>query len=623
MLKSMATVSISGMLKDKLTAIARAGFQGVEIFESDLLASPQPASEIGAMLRDLGLACTALQPLQCFEGMPAHLRPRAFERAERRFDVMRDLGTELLIVTSNVDPEALGHGDRIADDLRELGQHAAARGLRVGYEALAWGKYINDHRDAWAIVQQVAHPAVGLVLDSFGTLKGGGPLESLRSMDVAKLFHVQIADAPDLPTSPEWLSQHFRCMPGQGDLAVVEFAAVVQDLGYDGALSLEIFNDHFRSAPTDGIALDGMRALTWLFEELERARRRRSLPIPDPRVVCQNVEFFEFCASDEEAPRLEQMLRKMGFVPTERHRRKAVTRWRQGEINLIVNCEPEGFAPAFRSAHGASVCAIGLRVDDPHAALERARGLRIGTYTQDVGPGEFRIPAVVGVGNSLIYFFSTAFAAPIWDTEFLPVKDEPDHGGVGLCWVDHFTQVMSNKEMPSWLLFYLSLFEATKVAATEVAEPAGLTLSQALQSKSGRLRIVLNEPESDQTLASRFLNSYGGAGLQQIAFATDDIFLTAKKMRALGMEFLGIPENYYTHVGAEFGLDAAALRRLKEFNILYDRDATGEYFHIYTRAFAKRFFFEIVERRGYQGYGFANSAIKYGAQSQFRNQPPQ
>ncbi|MDE2220936.1 MAG: sugar phosphate isomerase/epimerase, partial [Gammaproteobacteria bacterium] len=258
MLKSIATVSVSGMLKDKLTAIAHAGFAGVEIFESDLLASPYPASDIGAMIRDLGLVCTALQPLECFEGMPAHLRERAFARAERRFEVVRELGADLLIVTSNVDPESLGHRDRIADDLRELGQRAAARGLRVGYEALAWGKYVSDHRDAWSIVQKVDHPAVGLVLDSFGTLKGGGPLQSLRSIDVAKILHVQIADAPDLPTSAEWLSRHFRCMPGQGDLAVVDFAAVVQDLGYDGAVSLEIFNDHFRSAPTEGIALDGM-----------------------------------------------------------------------------------------------------------------------------------------------------------------------------------------------------------------------------------------------------------------------------------------------------------------------------------------------------------------------------
>ncbi len=622
MMKSIATVSVSGMLKDKLAAIAKVGFAGVEIFESDLLAAPHTASEIGAMIRDLGLTCTALQPLQCFEGMPADLRQRAFDRAEHKFDVMRELGADLLIVTSNVYPEALGNRDRIADDLRELGERAAARGLRVGYEALAWGKYVSDHREAWSLVQQVNHAAVGLVLDSFSTLKHDGSLEALRSIDVNKLFHVQIADAPDLPISPEWLSQHFRCMPGQGDLPVVEFAAVVQDLGYQGALSLEIFNDHFRSAPTEGIAMDGMRSLTYLQEELNRVRRRRSLPVGDPRIVCQNVEFFEFCASEEEAPRLEQMLRKMGFVLTERHRRKAVTRWRQGEINLLINCEPESFASAFCSAHGASVCAIGLRVDDPHVALERAHSLGIETFAQDVGPGEFRIPAVVGVGNSLIYFFSTAFAEPIWATDFMPVKDEPAHGGVGLRWVDHFTQVTSNKEMSSWLLFYLTLFETTKGTATEVAEPAGLTISQALQSSSGRLRIVLNEPESDQTLASRFLNSYGGAGLQQIAFATDDIFVTARKMRELGMEFLAIPGNYYTSLGAEFGLDAAALQRMKEFNILYDRDANGEYFHIYTRAFAKRFFFEIVERHGYEGYGFANSPIKYGAQSQFRNQSP-
>ena len=152
-MNSIATVSVSGTLDEKLQAIAAAGFEGVEIFENDLLACPRSPREVGQMMRDLGLRCTVFQPFRDFEGMPAELRQRVFDRAERKFDVMQELGTDLVLICSNVSPASLPDRGRIIDDFRELGERAATRSLRVGFEALAWGRHISDHRDAWAVVK--------------------------------------------------------------------------------------------------------------------------------------------------------------------------------------------------------------------------------------------------------------------------------------------------------------------------------------------------------------------------------------------------------------------------------------------------------------------------------------
>ena len=173
MLNCIATISVNGALRTKLRAIADAGFEHVEIFESDLLSSPEPVHVIGAMMRDLGLECVALQPFRDFEGMPRVMRDRVFDRAERKFDVVEALGTDLMLVSSNVSPDALAARARIVDDFRELGARAAARNLRVAFEPLAWARHIRDHRQAWDIVQQVDHPAVGLALDEEPPIVGG------------------------------------------------------------------------------------------------------------------------------------------------------------------------------------------------------------------------------------------------------------------------------------------------------------------------------------------------------------------------------------------------------------------------------------------------------------------
>src|SRR5579871_1331315 len=268
--RSIATVSLSGTLDEKLRVIAAANFDAVEIFESDLLAFNERPREIAARCRDLGLSIAAYQPFRDFEGMPEPQRARNFIRAERKFDLMAELGADLMLVCSNVSPLSLGGIDRAAADFRELGERAHTRGLRVGFEALAWGRYVNDYRDAWEIVRRADHPSIGIILDSFHTLAPGFPVSQIAAIPADKIFLVQLADAPQLDLDVLSWSRHFRCFPGQGNLPVADFMRAVDATGYKGPLSLEIFNDQFRAQSTRDVAVDAMRSLVLMGSEQDK-----------------------------------------------------------------------------------------------------------------------------------------------------------------------------------------------------------------------------------------------------------------------------------------------------------------------------------------------------------------
>ena len=418
---SIATVSLSGTLGEKLEAIAAAKFAAVEIFENDLITFNGTPSDVRRACAELGLDIVTLQPFRDFEGMPSGRRERAMERAERKFDVMQELGCDLLMICSNVAPESLGGIDRAAADLRELGERAAKRGLRIAFEALAWGRHINDYRDAWEAVRRADHPAVGLVLDSFHILARGTDLSAIRTIPGDRIFLVQLADAPLLQMDYLSWSRHFRNSPGQGELPVLDFMEALSATGYDGALSLEIFNDQFRAGSARSFAVDGHRSLRFLLDQLGERTGERPADVPalPPRSQAKGVGFIEFSADDEDAVRLEELLAGLGFRRAGRHRSKAVTRWCQGGINLVVNREKEGFAHSFNIVHGSAVCALGLTVDDAAATFERATLLLDAPFRQAVGPGELDIPAVRGVGGSLVYFLdSTSALGRVWDIEF-------------------------------------------------------------------------------------------------------------------------------------------------------------------------------------------------------------
>src|SRR5215472_9585276 len=369
MIRSIATVSIGGALDEKLRTIAAAGFDAVEIFENDLTCFDGSARDVARMCGDLGLRSCALQPFRDFEGLPEPQRKQAFRRAEKKFDLMAELGTDLLLVCSNVSPHAIGGIDRAADDLRELGERASARGLRVGFEALAWGRYVNDSRDAWEIVRRANHNSVGIILDSFHALAPSFPVGPIGTIPGDRIFLVQLADAPQLDLDVLSWSRHFRCFPGQGNLPIVDFMQAIEATGYKGPLSLEIFNDQFRAQSTKEVAVDGMRSLLLLDGE---DVKKQAIPALRTRSNVSGVAFIEFAVDQPHAAGLAQLFRELGFRLTGRHRSKAVERWSEGSINLLINSSENSFARSHYVTHGSGVCAIGLAVDDVATMLSRA-----------------------------------------------------------------------------------------------------------------------------------------------------------------------------------------------------------------------------------------------------------
>ncbi|WP_316359884.1 bifunctional sugar phosphate isomerase/epimerase/4-hydroxyphenylpyruvate dioxygenase family protein [Devosia sp.] len=624
MLTSIATVSISGDLREKLEAIAAAGFDGVEIFENDLLAFDRSPREVGQMVRDLGLTITLFQPFRDFEGLPDPQRSQAFERAERKFELMRELGTDLMLVCSSVSPLALGGIDRAAGDLRELGARAARHGVRIGYEALAWGRHVNDHRDAWEIVRRADHPNIGLILDSFHTLARGIDPNSIRAIPGDKIFIVQLADAPRIDMDLLYWSRHFRNMPGEGDLAVTDFMRAVAATGYNGPISLEIFNDQFRSGSPRTIAADGHRSLVYLMDQVRNAEPDIAIDVPvlPPRVDVHGVAFVEFAADEAEAMALATHLRQLGFRLTGRHRGKAVERFTQGEINVVINTEREGLAHSAYLTHGTSAYALGMMVDDATATVERARALGAQLFSQRVGPDQLSIPAIRGVGGGVIYFLDEKSPlGRVWDIEFDAVEDPTPSIDAGLRRIDHVAQTMNYEEMLTWILFYRSIFVAEKSPMVDVVDPSGLVRSQVIENVSGSLRLTLNGAESHRTLAGRFIAETFGSSVQHVAFATEDIFATAAALQANGMKSLEISRNYYADLEARLGQAPALIAQLQAANILYDRDANGEFFQLYSTNVGEGFFFEIVQRSGaYGGYGAVNAPFRIAAQK--RQLPP-
>jgi 4-hydroxyphenylpyruvate dioxygenase len=620
---AIATVCLSGTLTEKLEAIAAAQFKGVEIFENDLLSFNGTPAEARRIIEDLGLETITFQPFRDFEGMPEPQRSKVFARAERKFDVMQELGCDLLMICSNVSPDSLGGIDRAAADFHELGERAARRGMRVAFEALSWGRHIHDYRDSWEVVRRANHPAVGLVLDSFHVLARGTDLSTIRSIPSDRIFLVQMADAPRLAMDYLSWSRHYRCFPGQGDLPIGDFMDALQATGFDGLLSLEIFNDRFRAGSARSVAVDGQRSLLVMLDEM---RQRTGASVPNvqdlpPRATCTGVEFVEFAVDERSVKSFEATLSGLGFHRAGTHRSKSVTRWRQGDINVVVNTDKEGFAHSFNITHGTAVCALALRVSDAPGTVDRALRLLDQPFQQPVGPGEMDIPAVRGLGGSLLYFVDRESGLDrLWEVDFDPVV-EGSGTDTGLTTIDHISQSMHYEEMLTWLLFYTSLLELRKTPVQTVIDPGGVVQSQVVETGDGSLRLVLNASQSRQTLSSRFLTELFGSGVQHIAFATNDIRATVERLKAKGVELLPIPENYYDDLEVRTDLSTGEVERLRAGNILYDQDGEGEYLQAYTRTMEGGFFFEIVERRNYRGFGAVNAPIRLASQTRLASSP--
>ncbi|SDZ57307.1 3-dehydroshikimate dehydratase QuiC [Pseudomonas sp. NFIX28] len=628
MQRSIATVSLSGTLPEKLEAIAAAGFDGVEIFENDLLYYDGSPREIRQMCADLGIAITLFQPFRDFEGCRRDRLQRNLERAERKFDLMQELGTDLVLVCSNAAADSVGYRQILVDDLRLLAERAGSRGLRIGYEALAWGRHVNTYQQVWDIVREADHPSLGVLLDSFHTLSLKGDPAAIAEIPGDKIFFVQMADAPILAMDVlEW-SRHFRCFPGQGDFDLPGFLAPIIKSGYTGPLSLEIFNDGFRAAPPRANAADGLRSLLYLEEKTRQRLEQEAAPVanidtlfaPPPASEYGGTEFLEFAVDDALGAKLGGWLERLGFARAGLHRSKNVSLMRQGDINLILNSEPYSFAHSFFEAHGPSVCATAIRVKDSAKALERAVAYKGQPYRGLVGPNELELAAVRELDGSLIYLVDQEQGGQhLYDTDFNMFPGVVAKGGLKR--IDHMAMALPAESLDSWVLFYKSLLDFTADDEVVLPDPYGLVKSRALRSRCSSIRLPLNISENRKTAISHALSSYGGSGVHHIAFDCDDIFTEVSRAKEAGVPLLDIPLNYYDDLAARFDFDDEFLSELAYYNVLYDRDAQGgELFHVYTEPFEGRFFFEIIQRKnGYVGYGAANVAVRLAAMAKSRS----
>ncbi|MGI9391171.1 MAG: bifunctional sugar phosphate isomerase/epimerase/4-hydroxyphenylpyruvate dioxygenase family protein [Boseongicola sp.] len=613
---AIATVSISGDFPEKLSAISDANFDGIEIFEQDFIAYDQSPREVGKLVRDYGLDVMLFQPFRDFECLPEPYRSRAFDRAERKFDVMEELGTDLMLICSTVHPKALGGIDRTAADLHELGERAARRNLRVGYEALAWGTHVNDHRDAWEAVRRADHDNIGIIVDSFHTLGRKLSPESIRSIPGDKIFFVQLADAPLIEMDLLYWSRHFRNMPGEGDLDIVSFMRAVAATGYSGPISLEIFNDQFRGGDAHAIAKDGHRSLIALMDDVVMAEPAPALKVPamPRRANVLDVEFVEFATSVEEAAQLGSFFNALGFQQTGQHINKAVSLWSQGDIRIILNTEPRGYARASFQKRGTSVCDIGLKVDDAAATVTRAQALGLEPFLQSLEENELELPAIRAIGGGVMHFVDEPSGlSRVWDVEFEPMPSDQT-ASVGLTRIDHIAQSMDYSDMLTWSLFYTSLFDLHKKPVVDVIDPGGIVRSQVIEAPDANLRLTLNGAETDRTVAGQFVANRSGSAVQHIAFETADIFETASKLSASGFASLPMPSNYYDDIAARFGLSASERAKLRKLNILYDEEEGQRFYQLYSQPYAGGFFVEIVEREGgYTGYGAMNAPFRTAA----------
>jgi len=616
----IATVSLGGSLQEKLYAIAAAGFQSVELFESDLTFYEGGLSDVRSLIDNLGLSIALFQPHFDFEAVSDENFRKSLERAERKFDVMGALGANLMLVSANSSPTAEADEGRAAEQLHILAERAKARGLRIGYEALAWGTHVRSWRDAFRLIQRADHPHLGLILDSFHTLAQREDPAGIADLPADKIFHVQLSDAPNLALDIASLGRHFRCLPGLGVLDVAGFVAATIAAGYRGPLSAEIFSDDLRSAPVRQTAVEARRALSFVEEKVashvpvaQAEAAGLSLPAPPPKFG--PVAFIELAVDDASGTALADWLETLAFSKVGHHRSKDVDLYAQGEILIALNRRYDSFAYAYRKLHGTSVCALGLKVEDRAAALDRATAYRYRIHQEQVEEGDYRMPAVRAPDGSLFHIVDDSFDAL---KEFrLEPRFTPKPAGAGLIGVDHVGRAASAAEFDSWVSFFTILFGLEPDASWDLVDPHGVVHSRALADRDRQIRFPLAYSESNRTLLAKALSRFGGSGVNQIAFSTRDIFSTIRELRQRGAKLLTVPQNYYDELAAISGLGPRQIGQMRDLHILYDVDTSGGAFlHAYSETFQDRFFLEIVQRSGgYDQYGAANAPVRMAAQA--------
>ncbi len=320
-------------------------------------------------------------------------------------------------------------------------------------------------------------------------------------------------------------------------------------------------------------------------------------------------EFIEYTAPDPAA--LGRLFESLGFVAVARHRSKDVTLYRQGDINFIVNAEPESFAQGFARVHGPSICAIAFRVKNAARAYKRALALGAWGVEGKVGPMELNIPAIKGIGDSLIYLVDRyAEKGTIYDVDFdyLPGVDR-NPPGVGLTYVDHLTHNVHRGRMAEWAEFYERLFNFREIKYFDIEGKLTGLKSKAMTSPCGKIRIPINESSDDKSQIQEYLSAYHGEGIQHVALGSAEIYATVEALRARNVVFQDTLDTYYEGIAKRLPDHDEDVERLKRNRILIDGAPTpggGRLLQIFTTTVIGPIFFEIIQRKGDEGFGEGN-----------------
>lgn len=344
---------------------------------------------------------------------------------------------------------------------------------------------------------------------------------------------------------------------------------------------------------------------------MESTRESNPTQLDNP-LGLDGIEFIEYASPDPAA--LEQMFFRFGFTKIGQHKRKQVSLYRQNHVNFVINSEPGTFAAKFAKQHGPSICATGFRVKAAQRAFDLAvqRGAR--PIETKIDPASHSFPAIYGIGDSAVYFVDRYRAPVHFDDDFRYLQPELHPKGKGLTVVDHLTNNVPKGEMQKWCDFYTQIFNFHEVRKFDIkGQATGLT-SKVMRSPCKKITIPINEPTEGKSQIQEYLDEYHGSGIQHLAMLTADILKTVKELRDAGIEFLDAPpDTYYEAIPSRVPKTQEDLAKVKDLNVLVDGDDTGYLLQIFTKNLIGPIFFEIIQRRGHQGFGEGNFQALFDA----------
>ncbi|CAE6943994.1 COG3185 4-hydroxyphenylpyruvate dioxygenase and related hemolysins [Vibrio sp. B1REV9] len=323
-------------------------------------------------------------------------------------------------------------------------------------------------------------------------------------------------------------------------------------------------------------------------------------------------EFVEYTAADSVGiGQLKALFSSLGFAEIAKHRSKEAWLYRQGDISFIVNAQPHSQAEAFSKLHGPSVCGMAFRVKDANLALKQALDNGGVEYKTEIGPMELSIPAIYGIGESLLYFVDRYGKQSIYDVDFRFYDDADERlakADVGMYEIDHLTHNVKQGNMDVWSGFYERIGNFREIRYFDIEGKLTGLVSRAMTAPCGKIRIPINESSDDKSQIEEFIREYNGEGIQHIALSTDDIYQTVQTLRDRGMDFMPTPDTYYEKIDERVKGHGEDVNKLRDMRILIDGAPTkdGILLQIFTQTVIGPVFFEIIQRKGNEGFGEGN-----------------